>query len=287
MEAPVHPIGEEVRVKAFLRAVEAARLAVAAREERLPLDRVREMVRTAPGALDAVAVLCTQARAVSVIAEVRRATATFSDLSGAGDPGVLARFYEAGGAACVSVVTEPLRSHGSLADLDAVRRAVDVPVLVHDLIVTPYQVHEARAHGADLLMLDARLAPLILESLVERTHSLGMLAVVEAHTRAEALTALRLGARAVSVDSRDPRNRKVDPGRFAQVAEVVPAATMRIAQGGVRGAHDVMEYARAGADVVLVGEALIRSADPQQFVAELVAAGSHPALLPAAHREVS
>ena len=286
MEAPVHPIGEEVRVKAFLRAVEAARLAVAAREERLPLDRVREMVRTAPGALDAVAVLCTQARAVSVIAEVRRATATFSDLSGAGDPGVLARFYEAGGAACVSVVTEPLRSHGALEDLDAVRGAVDVPVLVNDLVVTPYQVHEARAHGADLLMLDARTATLVLESLIDRTHSLGMLAVVEVHSRREALTAVHAGARALAVDARDPDTRAVDRSRFEQVAEVLPGSTIRIAAGGVSGAHDVMNYARAGADVVLVGEAIIRSADPQQFVAQLVAAGSHPSLLTAIHREV-
>ena len=270
----------------FEELAQAARAAVRARQRRLPLEHLRELVRTAPPTLNAAAVLRSHGRAVSVIAEVKRATADFADLTGVGDVAVLARFYEAGGAACVSVVTEPLRSHGALEDLDAVRGAVDVPVLVNDLVVTPYQVHEARAHGADLLMLDARLAPLILESLVERTHSLGMLAVVEAHTRAEALTALRLGARAVSVDSRDPRNRRADPGRFAQVAEVVPAATMRIAQGGVRGAHDVMEYARAGADVVLVGEALIRSADPQQFVAELVAAGSHPALLPATHREV-
>ena len=273
-------------MKAFLRAVEAARLAVAAREERLPLDRVREMVRTAPGALDAVAVLCTQARAVSVIAEVRRATATFSDLSGAGDPGVLARFYEAGGAACVSVVTEPLRSHGALEDLDAVRGAVDVPVLVNDLVVTPYQVHEARAHGADLLMLDARTATLVLESLIDRTHSLGMLAVVGVHSRREALTAVHAGARALAVDARDPGTRAVDRSRFEQVAEVLPGSTIRIAAGGVSGAHDVMNYARAGADVVLVGEAIIRSADPQQFVAQLVAAGSHPSLLTATRREV-
>ena len=273
-------------MKAFLRAVEAARLAVAAREEHLPLDRVREMVRTAPGALDAVAVLCTQARAVSVIAEVRRATATFSDLSGAGDPGVLARFYEAGGAACVSVVTEPLRSHGALEDLDAVRGAVDVPVLVNDLVVTPYQVHEARAHGADLLMLDARTATLVLESLIDRTHSLGMLAVVGVHSRREALTAVHAGARALAVDARDPDTRAVDRSRFEQVAEVLPGSTIRIAAGGVSGAHDVMNYARAGADVVLVGEAVIRSADPRQFVAQLVAAGSHPSLLTAIHREV-
>ena len=186
----------------------------------------------------------------------------------------------------MSVVTEPIRSRGRLADLDAVRGAVDVPVLANDVIVTPYQVHEARAHGADMLVLDARLAPLVLESLIERTHSLGMAAVVEAHSRREALTAVSAGARYVSVDARDPDTRAIDRSRFEQVAEVLPASVTRMATGGVSGPHDVMSYARAGADIVVVGEAVIRSADPQQFVAELVAAGSHPALLPSAHREV-
>lgn len=166
------------------------------------------------------------------------------------------------------------------------RGAVDVPVLVNDLVVTPYQVHEARAHGADLLMLDARTATLVLESLIDRTHSLGMLAVVGVHSRREALTAVHAGARALAVDARDPDTRAVDRSRFEQVAEVLPGSTIRIAAGGVSGAHDVMNYARAGADVVLVGEAIIRSADPQQFVAQLVAAGSHPSLLTAIHREV-
>jgi len=259
---------------------------VRARQRRLPLEYLRELVRIAPPTLNATAVLRSRGRAVSVIAEVKRATADFADLTGVGDVAVLARFYEAGGAACVSVVTEPLRSHGALEDLDAVRGAVDVPVLVNDLVVTPYQVHEARAHGADLLMLDARTATLVLESLIDRTHSLGMLAVVKVHSRREALTAVHAGARALAVDARDPDTRAVDRSRFEQVAEVLPGSTIRIAAGGVSGAHDVMNYARAGADVVLVGEAIIRSADPQQFVAQLVAAGSHPSLLTAIHREV-
>lgn len=269
----------------FEELAQAARAAVRARQRRLPLEHLRELVRTAPPTLNATAVLRSRGRAVSVIAEVKRATADFADLTGVGDVAVLARFYEAG-AACVSVVTEPLRSHGALEDLDAVRGAVDVPVLVNDLVVTPYQVHEARAHGADLLMLDARTATLVLESLIDRTHSLGMLAVVEVHSRREALTAVHAGARALAVDARDPDTRAVDRSRFEQVAEVLPGSTIRIAAGGVSGAHDVMNYARAGADVVLVGEAIIRSADPQQFVAQLVAAGSHPSLLTAIHREV-
>ena len=241
---------------AFEELIEAARHAVARREQERALESLREMVRTAPASKDALAALRAEGRAVSVIAEVKRAT-----------------------------VTEPVYSNGDLRDLDAVRGAVDVPVLVNDLIVTPYQVHEARAHGADLLKLDARLDPLILESLIERTASLGMLAVVEAHSRREAITAVENGARCVAVDARDPDTLEVDPSRFEQVAEVLPTSVLRVAEGGVSGARDVMDYARAGADVVLVGEALIRSADPQQFVAQLVAAGSHPSLLTAIHRE--
>ncbi|QPL04499.1 MULTISPECIES: indole-3-glycerol phosphate synthase TrpC [Actinomyces] len=263
----------------------AARAAVAEREQRVSLDALREAVRQAPSSVDAVSALRSHGRAVSVIAEVKRATATFADLSGVGDVAVLARFYEAGGAACVSVVTEPTHARGNLADLDVVRRAVDVPVMVNDVVVTPYQVHEARAHGADLLMLDARLETIVLESLIERTHSLGMLAVVEAHSRREALTAVEAGARAIFVDARDPVSQHVYHSRFEQVAELLPSSVIRITGGGVASARDVMTYARAGADVVLVGEALIRSGDPQQFVAELVAAGSHPSLLHAVHRE--
>ncbi|VEG26296.1 indole-3-glycerol phosphate synthase TrpC [Actinomyces howellii] len=265
--------------------VAAAKAAVGRRERLTPLEDLRELVRSVPTTRDASALLRTPGRAVAVVAEVKRATATFADLTGVGDPAVLARFYEAGGAACVSVVTEPLRSHGCLADLDAVRSAVDVPVLVNDLVVTPYQVHEARAHGAELLLLDARLDPLVLESLIERTHSMGMTAVVDVHSRREAITAVESGARVVAVDARDHETLTVDRRRFEQVAELLPTSVTRVATGGVRGPHDVMGYARAGADVVIVGEAVLRSADPQQFVAELVAAGSHPALLTATHRE--
>jgi len=182
---------------AFDDLVAAARSAVASRQRVTPLKELREKTSSAPAARDVASVLRAPGRVVSVIAEVKRATATFADLSGVGDVAVLARFYEAGGAACVSVVTEPVRSHGRLTDLDAVREAVNVPVLANDVIVTPYQVHEARAHGADMLVLDARLKPLVLESLVERTHSLGMTAVVEAHSRREALTAVAAGARYV------------------------------------------------------------------------------------------
>lgn len=265
----------------------AARSAQREREARLPLEDLKEMARTVPSARCCLDLLRQPGRTVSVIAEAKRATATFADLSGVGDCGVLARFYEAGGAAAVSVVTEASHYHGDLSDLDAVRAAVDLPVLMNDVVVTPYQVHEARAHGADMLMLVAAAVPeVVLAGLVDRTHSLGMTAVAAVHTRREALTAVEAGAQVVMIDGRDPQTREVDYALFEQVSEVLPADTLRIAAGGVRGPHDVMGYARSGADVVLVGEAVLRSADPQQFVAELVAAGAHPALSSNNNREV-
>lgn len=252
-----------------------ARRVVAQRERHLPLDQLHESVRQAPPARE---LGCLLPGTVGVIGEVKRVTATFADLTGLGDVAVMSRFLAAGGAACLSVVTEPVRSRGSLADLDAVRATVDIPVMLSDVVVTPYQVHEARAHGADLLTLDARLDGLVLESLIERTASLGMTAVVEVRSRAEALGALAAGAAAVAVDVRDPVSGRIEPERFAQVAELVPAEVLRVVGGGVSSAHDVVEYARMGAQVVVVGEAAMRSTDPQQLMAQLVAAGTHPAL---------
>lgn len=269
----------------FRRRVEQARAEVARREARTPLEHLRELAAQAPPVRGMEALARPRHGALAVIAEVKRATATFADLSGLGDAGVMARFMAAGGAACVSVVTEPLRSQGSLNDLDAVRAAVDVPVLVNDLVVTPYQVHEARAHGADLLVLDSRLERLVLESLIERAASLGMTAVVEVRERAQALAAVAAGARVLAVDVRDEHTGALEPVRFAQVAEVVPDSVTRIAGGGVAGPRDVMGYARMGAHAVIVGEAVMRSTDPQQLVAQLVAAGSHPALVAALRGE--
>ncbi len=265
----------------------AARSAQREREARLPLEELREVARTVPSARCPLDLLRQPDRAVSVIAEVKRTTATFADLSGVGDCGVLASFYEAGGAAAVSVVTEASRYHGSLSDLDAVRAAVDLPVLMNDVVVTPYQVHEARAHGADMLMLIAAAVPeVVLAGLVDRSYSLGMTPVAQVHTRREALTVIEAGAKVIMIDGRDPQTHEVDYALFEQVSEVLPSEAVRIATGGVRGPHDVMGYARSGADVVLVGEAVLRSADPQQFVAELVAAGAHPALSSNNNREV-
>jgi indole-3-glycerol phosphate synthase len=177
------------------------------------------------------------------------------------------------------VLTEQRRFGGSLADLAAVRAAVDVPVLRKDFVVSSYQVWEARAYGADaVLLIVAALEQQALVSLVERVHSLGMTALVEVHDAEEVERAVEAGARVIGVNCRDLRTLDVDRSVFARVAPLVPPGIVTIAESGVRGPHDVLEFARAGADAVLVGESLVTGRDPRGAVADLVAAGAHPAL---------
>ncbi len=151
---------------------------LAEREARVSLDALKERATAVPGALECLGRL-KQADAVSVIAEVKRSSPSKGSLAQIADPAALAAEYETGGASAISVLTEQRRFNGSLADLDAVRGRVDVPVLRKDFIVTPYQVWEARAHGADLvLIIVAALEQTVLESLVVRVHSIGMTALV-------------------------------------------------------------------------------------------------------------
>ena len=143
-----------------------------------------------------------------------------------------------------------------------------------------YQVWEARAHGADLvLLIVAALDQPTLVGLTERVHSLGMTALVEVHTAEEVARAADAGARVIGVNARDLTTLEVDRGTFALVAPRIPDGVVRVAESGVRGPHDVIEYAKAGANVVLVGETLVTGDDPRSTVADLVAAGAHPALL--------
>ena len=214
-----------------------------------------------------------------MIAEVKRASPSAGQLASIGDPAALARQYEAGGAAMISVLTEQRRFDGSLADLEAVRAAVQIPVLRKDFVVTPYQVWEARAHGADLvLVIVAALEQVVLSGLIDRVHSLGMTALVEVHDTEEVARAVDAGARVIGVNARNLKTLDVDRTTFARVAPAIPSGIVKIAESGVRGPHDVMDYARAGADAVLVGEALVTDDAPRQSVADLVAAGAHPSL---------
>lgn len=248
-----------------------------ARQLQCPMDALKERAARIPGAKDARQILAS--KEVSVIAEVKRQSPSKGELADISDPAALASEYEAGGAAAISVLTETRRFGGSLADLDAVRGKVDIPVLRKDFIITPYQVWEARAHGADMvLLIVAALEQMALESLVERVHSLGMTALVEVHEEDEVKRAVDAGARVIGVNARSLKSLEVDRGTFGRIAPLIPDGIVRIAESGIRDSHDVVEYARLGADAVLVGEALVKDRDPRTAVAEMVAAGAHPAL---------
>ncbi|MDX6203378.1 MAG: indole-3-glycerol phosphate synthase, partial [Frankiales bacterium] len=182
--------------------VDGVRADLAVRQATISLDQVKARAAKLPAARDAAAVL--RRPGVSVIAEVKRSSPSKGALAAVADPAALARDYEAGGASVISVLTEQRRFGGSLADLDAVRAAVDVAVLRKDFIVTSYQLWEARAHGADLaLLIVAALEQNALESLVERTISLGMTPLVEVHDEDEVLRALDAGARVIGVNARN------------------------------------------------------------------------------------
>ncbi|NYJ07800.1 indole-3-glycerol phosphate synthase TrpC [Petropleomorpha daqingensis] len=249
---------------------------VAAREALTPLEEVKAAAAATRPALDALAAL--RAPGVGVIAEVKRQSPSKGPLAEIPDPAELARQYAAGGARVISVLTERRRFGGSQADLDAVRAAVDVPVLCKDFVVSAYQVHEARAHGADVvLLIVAALEQNALMGLLERVESLGMTALVEVHTEAEADRALGAGASVIGVNARDLTTLQVDMSTFERIAPGLPSGIVKVAESGVRGPRDLIAYAAAGADAVLVGEGLVTAGDARQAVADLVTAGSHPA----------
>ena len=252
---------------------------LAARQADTTLDALKQLAARQPAALDGAAAL--RGPGVAVIAEVKRCSPSKGALALIADPAGLAADYEAGGASVISVLTERRRFGGSLGDLDLVRARVSVPVLRKDFIVSSYQVWEARAHGADLvLLIVAALEQEALISLLERTESLGMTPLVEVHDEAELDRALAAGARVVGVNARDLRTLQIDRSVFARLAPQIPDGVLKIAESGVRGPHDLLAYAAAGADAVLVGEGVVVGGDPRHAVAELVTAGVHPSARP-------
>ena len=255
--------------------VAGAREDLAARQQVTTLDALKEQAARRSPARDGWAVL--KQPGTSVIAEVKRKSPSKGALADIADPAGLAEDYEAGGASVISVLTEGRLFGGSLADLEAVRARVDVPVLRKDFVVSSFQVWEARAAGADLvLLIVAALEQNALVALVERTESLGMTPLVEVHDEDELARALDAGARVVGVNARNLKTLEVDRGVFSRLAPLLPDSVVKIAESGVRGPHDLLAYAASGADAVLVGEGVVTGGNPRQAVADLVAAGAHP-----------
>jgi indole-3-glycerol phosphate synthase len=255
--------------------IDGVRQDLAQRQAAVPIDEIKARSARTDPALDVLAAL--RQPGVGVIAEVKRSSPSKGALADIPDPAELAGLYESAGARVISVLTEQRRFGGSLADLDAVRAKVDIPVLRKDFIVGPYQVHEARAHGADLvLLIVAALEQNVLHGLLDRIESLGMTALVEVHTEEEADRALEAGAKVIGVNARNLKTLEVDRDVFARIAPGLPSDVLKIAESGVRGPADLMSYAGAGADAILVGEGLVTAPDPRAAVADLVTAGSHP-----------
>lgn len=248
---------------------------LAKRQHEVPLDELKQRVSQVAPARDALAALRGATNStVEIISEVKRASPSKGELSAIPAPAELASQYEAGGAALISVLTEERRFKGSLADLDAVREAVDIPVLRKDFMVDEYQFWEARVHGADLvLLIVAALDDETLADFFKLTHDLGMNALVETHTPEEIERAIALGAKIVGVNVRNLKTLEVDKANFARLAQKLPQEAIIVAESGVAHADDVAEYASYGAQAVLVGEALVKSGDPSQAVASFRAAG--------------
>ncbi|WP_435821061.1 indole-3-glycerol phosphate synthase TrpC [Micromonospora musae] len=250
--------------------LEGVRADLATRQSAVSLAELKARVADTPPALEVLPRF--RAPGVSIIAEVKRSSPSKGALADIPDPAALAQQYAAGGAAAISVLTEQRRFAGSLADLDSVRRAVDVPILRKDFIVTPYQVWETRAHGADLvLLMVVSLDGGLLADLLGLARELGLTALVEAHTAEELARAAEAGADLIGINARDLTTLEVDRTVFERLAPAIPATAVAVAESGVAGPEDVAQYRRWGADVVLVGEALVRSGDPRTSVRDFIA----------------
>ena len=253
--------------------VAGVRLDLAWRESGTPLADVRAALADAPAPRDPMPHFRDPGS--SVIAEVKRRSPSKGDLADIADPAALAVQYAAGGAAAISVLTEERRFGGSLADLLAVRAAVDVPLLRKDFIVESYQLVEARAAGADLaLLIVAALDDDTLRRLYDEARELGLTVLVEVHDEPETERAVALGAELIGVNARNLKTLAVDNDTFGRLAPLIPDDRVKVAESGISGEQDVKRFVSEGASAVLVGEALVKDGAPRAAVAAMT--GVHP-----------
>jgi len=239
--------------------IEGVREDLAAR--RLPMSQLLEAIEVAPPVRDCLATLLTED--ISVIAEVKRSSPSKGALAPITDPAGLAASYEEAGAAVISVLTEQRRFGGTLADLDAVRKAVELPILRKDFMVDEYQFYEARAYGADVvLLIVAALSSRQLKDYYEMATELGMASLIEVHTHEELERAMEIEPRIIGVNSRNLKTLDVDQRAFSELIPEIPETIIRVAESGISTRSEVEHARSCGADVILVGEALVRAGDP-------------------------
>lgn len=248
--------------------VAGVRVDLERRMAQVPLAQLRAALADVDAPRDSMPAL--RGRGSSVIAEVKRRSPSKGDLAPIADPAALAEQYAAGGAAAISVLTEERRFGGSLDDLRAVRARVDTPLLRKDFVVTDYQLVEARAAGADLvLLIVAALEGDLLRSLYDVAGDLGLTVLVEVHDEVETERAVALGAELIGVNARNLKTLAVDDDTFGRLAPLIPSDRVKVAESGISGPGDVKRFVAEGARAVLVGEALVRDGDPRRAVEEM------------------
>jgi len=247
--------------------IEGVREDLAAR--RLPMGQLQEALETAPAIRDCLPFLISSE--MSVIAEVKRSSPSKGALAPISDPAGLAAQYEEAGAHVASVLTEQRRFGGSLADLDAVRKAIDLPILRKDFMVDEYQFYEARAHGADVvLLIVAALSKNQLEDYFHLSTELGMRSLIEVHTNDELERALEISPEIIGVNSRNLKTLEVDARAFAELIPQIPSNIARVAESGISTREEVVFAQECGATAILVGEALVRSESPSVAINQLL-----------------
>ena len=241
-------------------------------KRRKSLGQLHDEMSQAPAPLDAHPVL--KGDVMKVIAEVKRSSPSKGSLSAITDPAALAEQYQIAGASVISVLTEERRFKGSLADLTAVRSRVSIPILRKDFMVDEYQFFEARAHGADMvLLIVAALAKSQLRDFYDLATDLGMAVLIEVHTADELERAMEISPRIIGVNSRNLKTLEVNPSAFAELIPRIPNEVIRVAESGISSRSDV-EFAQShGASAILVGEALVTSADPNLAMRALLGQG--------------
>lgn len=244
----------------------------AEREETVSLSQIEKLALDTPPAINALAHLAPREQ-VQILAEVKRASPSKGNLAQIEDPAALAEIYANNGASAVSVLTEQRKFLGSLQDFAEVRSRVAVPLLRKDFIANEYQILEARAFGADLILLIvAGLEQKRIFELKNFTEALGMTAFIETHSSDEVKRALDLDAKFVGVNARDLSTFETDRNLFAELAHLFPVDVIKVAESAVRTVADVAHYRESGADVVLVGEALV-TGDPATMLQEFLSVG--------------
>jgi len=247
--------------------IEGVREDLAAR--RLPLSQLQEKLDQAPAVIDAHPRL--RAQPMTVIAEVKRSSPSKGTRAEISSPGLLAEKYEDAGAAVVSVLTERRRFGGSLEDLMEVRSAINIPILRKDFMVDEYQFREARAAGADVvLLIVAALSKNQLKDYYDLATELGMAVLVETHTRQEIEDAMEISPRIIGVNARNLKTLDIDLQAFSDLIPEIPDSIIRVAESGISQRAEVEIVATAGAQAILVGETLVRSGNPGAAIDELL-----------------